>query len=107
MKSIALPAFAALALASCNKDQAADETSASGQNLAADSFGGNDVTAIDAATASDANMAEDVQLTVKDLGDLNSSDVEEPKASGKKTSEGPVADQEPAANQDASDNAAD
>ena len=107
MKSIALPAFAALALASCNKDQAADETSASGQNLAADSFGGNDVTAIDAATASDANMAEDVQLTVNDFGDLNALEVDESAAPGTKASKSPAPDKEPPAEEDAPDNAAD
>ena len=107
MKSILLLAVAALALASCNKDQKADETSATAQGQSADSIGGNDVTAIDAATASDANMSEDVQLTVNDLGDLNLSDAEEPVAAGKKASGKPAPAKKAVADTNAPDNAAD
>ena len=74
MRSIVILALGALALTSCGKKQDADQASAAAQNLAVDSIGGNDVTAIDAATASDANMAEDVELTVNELDDLNSTE---------------------------------
>jgi hypothetical protein len=74
MRSIVILALGALALTSCGKKQDADQASAAAQNLAVDSIGGNDVTAIDAATASDANMAEDVELTVNELSDLNATE---------------------------------
>ena len=74
MRSIVILALGALALTSCGKKQDADQASAAAQNLAVDRIGGNDVTAIDAATASDANMAEDVELTVNELSDLNATE---------------------------------
>ena len=87
MRSIVILVLGALSLASCGKKEGGDQTTAATQNLSVDSIGGNDVTAIDAATASDANMAEDVELTVNDLGDLNASDAEETSARTKKAPE--------------------
>jgi hypothetical protein len=71
MRPIVIFALGALALTACGKKQDGDQASAAAQNLSVDSIGGNDVTAIDAATASDANMAEDVELTVNEIEDLN------------------------------------
>jgi dsRNA-specific ribonuclease len=107
MRSIVILALGALALTSCGKKQDADQASAAAQNLAVDSIGGNDVTAIDAATASDANMAEDVELTVNELDDLNSTELDEGKGQDKKTAEKKAADSLPAAAEEATGNNAD
>ena len=74
MRSIVILALGALTLTSCGKKEGGDQATAAAQNISAESIGGNDVTAIDAATASDANMAEDVELTVNELGDLNATE---------------------------------
>ena len=74
MRTLSILALSALALASCGKKDDGGQASTAAQNISAESIGGNDVTAIDAATASDANMAEDVELTVNELGDLNAVD---------------------------------
>src|SRR4051812_24235700 len=55
-----LAAGAALALAACGSGDRADNTVNIGENLFSDSETSNDVTAIDAVTGADANMAADV-----------------------------------------------
>lgn len=52
-------AFAA-SLAACGKEEAADDSGALEQALARDDLETNDLTAIDAASAHDANMAADI-----------------------------------------------
>ncbi|MEO5773361.1 MAG: hypothetical protein ABIQ32_04490 [Sphingomicrobium sp.] len=66
MRSFALVVITAFALAGCGGKDAQTENLAASQNLSAESFSSNDTTSIDAATGADANMAEDVQLTVND-----------------------------------------
>jgi hypothetical protein len=55
-----LAAGAALALAACGSGDRADNSVNIGENLFSDSETSNDVTAIDAVTGADANMAADV-----------------------------------------------
>ena len=64
MRAIIVTATAALALAACNKEQPANETAAVNESAEVQAIGGNDTTAIDAATNDAANMAADVNLTV-------------------------------------------
>ena len=64
MRVLILIAGAALATSACNKDQAAGNAAQSNDNPSAVTIAANDVTAIDAATSDDANMAEDVNYTV-------------------------------------------
>ena len=60
MRALILVACSALALAACrNSDQSGNVTNAD-QGLTAESIVSNDVTAIDAVTGADANMAADV-----------------------------------------------
>ena len=63
MRALILVAGAALALAACRGNQPAGETANVDQTLAAGPIASNDVTAIDAVTAEDSNMAADVALT--------------------------------------------
>jgi len=58
-----LAAGAALALAACGSGDRTDNTINIGENLYSDSEMSNDVTAIDAVTGADANMAADVNYT--------------------------------------------
>ena len=51
-----------LALAACGNNDQADNTQNVGENLTAESIVSNDVTAIDAVTGDEANMAADVDL---------------------------------------------
>jgi hypothetical protein len=60
MRSLALIAISALALASCNKDGQADANRNAGAVLTANDIVANDITAIDAVTADAANMADDI-----------------------------------------------
>lgn len=55
-------ASALLVLAACNRDQQAAESNGVDQAVTTESIGGNDVTAIDAATNDAANMAADSEL---------------------------------------------
>jgi hypothetical protein len=59
-------AAAAIALAGCGKDEAASNGTAV-QEDAQEIIAANDITAIDAVTGADANMAEDVEFTVPEL----------------------------------------
>ncbi len=72
---------AALLLASCGKEEAGEQVSNTSSDPAAASFGGSDTTAIDAATASDANMAADVEYNEAELDALmNAGDAEQANA---------------------------
>lgn len=55
-------AFCSLALAACGKSEQTGNTSALDQAVSAEDFATSDVTAIDAATGADANMAADVDV---------------------------------------------
>jgi hypothetical protein len=70
MRKLLLVACAAIASASCGEDAKTEQTSNNGEQITAESIGGNDVTAIDAATSSDANMAADVEFNIEDLNAL-------------------------------------
>ena len=70
MRKLVLIAFAALAAAACGEDKGAEQATNGGEQVTAESIGGNDVTAIDAATSSDANMAADVEFNVEDFNAL-------------------------------------
>ena len=54
---------AALALVACGREQPANETVAVNESAEVEAIGGNDTTAIDAATNQAAEMAADVDLT--------------------------------------------
>jgi hypothetical protein len=60
MRALILVAGAALALTACRGNQQAGETANVDQTLAAGAVASNDITAIDAVTGADANMAADV-----------------------------------------------
>lgn len=72
MRSLLFIAGTALLMSACGKDDSAVSNGAVTQNLTAETITSNDTTSIDAATGADANMAEDVQMTVNDLDALNS-----------------------------------
>ena len=59
-----IPVAALLALSACNRDQQSAETTGIDQNVTVEAIGGNDITAIDAATNDAANMAADSELTL-------------------------------------------
>ena len=66
-------AASSLALSGCGKKEATGNTAAVDEGVTAQDFVTNDVTAIDAATGADANMAADVDIEVADNGDGNGS----------------------------------
>ena len=53
-----------LALAACNRNEQSPETTGIDQNITAEAIGGNDLTAIDAATNDAANMAADAEAAL-------------------------------------------
>ena len=63
MRTLILIAGAALALAGCRNNDQVDNTTNIDENLTAENVVSNDVTAIDAVTGADANMAADVNYT--------------------------------------------
>ena len=63
MRTLILIAGAALALAACRNNDQVDNTTNVDENLTAENVVSNDVTAIDAVTGADANMAADVIYT--------------------------------------------
>jgi len=69
MRAVILIAAAALSLAACRNNDQADNTANVDENLSAENAVSNDVTAIDAVTGEDANMAADVNYI--NAGDLN------------------------------------
>ena len=62
-------AFSTLALAGCGKKQETGNSNALDQAVTAQDFVTNDVTAIDAATGADANMAADVDINLVENAD--------------------------------------
>ncbi len=62
MRTYLLLAALALSLASCRNNDQTDNTANVDENLAAENFVSNDVTAIDAVTGDAANMAADVDI---------------------------------------------
>ena len=66
MRLTLLTAAAALALAGCGKQEAEGAGNRSEEVITAEDFAGNDVTAIDAASGADANMAADVDFNALD-----------------------------------------
>jgi hypothetical protein len=69
MRTLILVAGAALALAACRNNDQVDNTGNVDENLSAENVVSNDVTAIDAVTGEDANMAADVNYTDATLND--------------------------------------
>ena len=55
-------AFAAVALTACNKEQATQDVRQTDEELARDDLMTNDLTAIDAASGADSNMAADIDV---------------------------------------------
>jgi hypothetical protein len=60
MRALILIAVAALPIAACNKSGPVDNAANAADGLSAESITANDITAIDAVTGADANMAADV-----------------------------------------------
>jgi len=73
MRALILLAGPALLLAACGDDGEADNTINLDQNLSAESFSSNDVTAIDAVTGDASNMAADVNY-ITELNGLAEAD---------------------------------
>jgi len=74
MRASILIVSAALALAACNKSGPVDNAANAADGLSAESITTNDITAIDAVTGADANMAADVNYlpSVDNSTDSNS-----------------------------------
>lgn len=62
--SVLAIAVSSLALAGCGKEDSAGNKSVAAETVTAENFATADVTAIDAATSADANMAADVDINV-------------------------------------------
>ena len=73
MRTLILVAGIALAVSACGRNQAADNAVVIDANADAENIGSNDMTAIDAATGEDANMAADVNFSVNEIDNLSSS----------------------------------
>lgn len=67
-RMLALAAVIALA-AACDKKPQAEDARAADQDLARDNLMSNDLTAIDAASGADANMAADLDIANMDLNE--------------------------------------
>lgn len=78
-----LIAGTAMLLAACGEKDAAEQSANVSADPAAASFGGSDTTAIDAATASDANMAADVEYNEAELDALMNQDDDEEAAANR------------------------
>lgn len=73
MRLLPIFALAALTLSACGEKAAEQEGSNGAQDVSAQNLGeGGDMTAIDAATSADANMAADVDYNFTDLNAMNS-----------------------------------
>ena len=66
-------------LAACGQQQAPEEQAGVEEGVNVVTAQGNDVTAIDAATGDDANMAADVEFSMNELGNLGN-EIDEPAA---------------------------
>jgi len=75
-------ALAIVALAACNKEQAAQDVRQTDRELASDDLISNDLTAIDAASGADSNMAADIDVANMALNNL---DDEEGSSGGSKS----------------------
>ena len=73
MRTLILVAGIALAVSACGRNQAADNAVVIDANADAENIGSNDMTAIDAATGEDANMAADVNFSVNQIDNVSSS----------------------------------
>lgn len=72
MRLVSIFAVAALTLSACGEKAAEQEGSNGAQDVSAQNLGaGGDMTAIDAATSADANMAADVEYNLVELNDAN------------------------------------
>ena len=71
MRALILVAGAALAMTACGGKQEAANTANVDEQLAVENMAGNDVTAIDAATGEDANMAADVNFMINESVNLS------------------------------------
>ena len=67
MRGLMMVAGAALAVAGCGQNAAADNAVNADDELAVQNIIANDTTAIDAVTGDAANMAADVNYTINDL----------------------------------------
>jgi hypothetical protein len=72
MRTLILVTGVALALAACRNNDQVDNTGNVDENLSAENVVSNDVTAIDAVTGEDANMAADVNYSDATLGNAAS-----------------------------------
>ena len=85
MRALILIAGAALALAACRNNSQSDNTVNLDQGLTAENIASNDVTAIDAVTGADANMAADVNFVdfaTDNASDSGNASSERPRPSG-------------------------
>ena len=73
MRRVILAAALLAATSACNREQQAEDTAGVDQNVAVEAIGGNDLTAIDAATNDAANMAADAELSLN-AADANALD---------------------------------
>jgi hypothetical protein len=67
MRGLMMVAGAALAVAACGQNAAADNSVNADEELAVQNIIANDTTAIDAVTGDAANMAADVNYTINDF----------------------------------------
>ena len=73
MRRLIFAAALLAATSACNREQQAEEAAGVDQNVAVEAIGGNDLTAIDAATNDAANMAADAELSLN-AADANALD---------------------------------
>jgi hypothetical protein len=73
VRRLILAAALLAAVTACNREQQAEDTTGVDQNVTVEAIGGNDLTAIDAATNDAANMAADAELSLN-AADANTLD---------------------------------
>jgi hypothetical protein len=109
MRTLILVAGAALALAACRNNDQVDNTGNVDENLSAENVVSNDVTAIDAVTGEDANMAADVNYTDTSLNngtsELNDAASNTASPSPKPTKQAPKTPTKPKAESETTNNA--
>ena len=74
MRGLILVAGAAVAVAACGQNAAADNSVNAHEELAVQNITANDTTAIDAVTGDAANMAADVNFTINDFDNATEAD---------------------------------